>query len=867
MNAKQSAGGRTMRNPYGRRMRRMALAGLLLAGGGRAPQAVSLCASVQIQIQQELTLERQAFDARMKIRNGLTTLAMENVQVVLSFADMEGRTVAATSDANNTNALFYVRLDTLDGIQNVSGSGRVGAASEADIHWLIVPSAGAGGTGAGLRYLVGATLTYRLGGEPESITVTPDVITVAPMPKLRLDYFLPDWVYGDDAFTAEIERPEPFSLGVRVKNTGFGPARNVGISSGQPEIVDNSRGLLVGYQITAAEVNGVPAGQTLTVSFGDVASGAAAVGRWIMECTLSGRFTSFEAAYAHSDELGGRLTSLIDDVRTHTLVQLVRLDSPGSDERDDFLALDDLQLNFYGSDGSDAPVQNLSALSTLETLASGEEGMEVRFTLPGGSGLLYAETPFDAGASLDVVRATRWDGKVLHSANAWISRRRREAGTGWMYFLHLFDSGSGGPYVLEFAPKALAGNEAPVLQYVGRRVGQEGSPLGFMVRATDPNGTVPVLGATGLPEGAEFLPEGDGTASFSWTPAPGQAGVHPVRFEASDGEFMDWEIVKIYVGRPGEPLNADGVPESLADWKPTISDLVAVSGSGNATVQWQSVEGVLYDVFWTSNPFEPSQSWTRAGQVFGQGGLDAAQDVTLGSARRRYYQVALYGDSPSDRDVWGVIRQDLPAASFTMLAPPLRSDRRFDGGFGFELSEQLQGHDGGLGSGAAEVYLLEPDGSWRILYLDAQGEWRETDGTLSPCELAPGQGIWVANRSGLPAQATFTGPVGNDGSQTVALRSGFNLLGPSEGRDLPLAATLAAIQPQGGATEEQADIVTFQNPDGSWRQWMFVTNWGVPYDGRWFDLGTFQFATTNDVIEPGAAFYYLRRGGDTQLSF
>ncbi len=40
----------------------------------------SLCAEVQIEIQQDLTLERQAFEAHKRINNGLTHITLENVQ-------------------------------------------------------------------------------------------------------------------------------------------------------------------------------------------------------------------------------------------------------------------------------------------------------------------------------------------------------------------------------------------------------------------------------------------------------------------------------------------------------------------------------------------------------------------------------------------------------------------------------------------------------------------------------------------------------------------------------------------------------------------------------------------------------------------
>ena len=78
---------------------------------------------------------------------------------------------------------------------------------------------------------------------------------------------------------------------------------------------------------------------------------------------------------------------------------------------------------------------------------------------------------------------------------------------------------------------------------------------------------------------------------------------------------------------------------------------------------------------------------------------------------------------------------------------------------------------------------------------------------------------------------------------------------------------MATAGPKGGAYEEEADQMVFQNPDGSWRWLMFVTNWGAPYDGQWFDLRTYQLVPTNAVLEPGAAYYYLRRGGPTTIEY
>ena len=210
----------------------------------------TLCAKVNIEIKQELSLERQAFDAHMRINNGLSHITLQDVAVDVSFTDEEGNSVLASSDPDNTAALFFIRVDSMENIEDIDGSGTVAPSSSADIHWLIIPAPGASnGLIMGTLYYVGATLTYTMGGEENVTEVSPDYIFVKPMPELTLDYFIPTDVYGDDAFTTEIEPPVPFPLGVRVKNNGFGVARNLKIDSAQPEIVENELGLLIGFFI------------------------------------------------------------------------------------------------------------------------------------------------------------------------------------------------------------------------------------------------------------------------------------------------------------------------------------------------------------------------------------------------------------------------------------------------------------------------------------------------------------------------------------------------------------------------------------------------------------------------------------------
>lgn len=197
---------------------------------------------MQIEIQQDLTLERQAFEARMRINNGLTHITLENVQVTVNFTDEHGQPVAATSNPNLTPdpsdpsaPRFFIRLEHLDNLSHaqiapnhLDFSGSVDPSTSVAISWLIIPVPGASaGVPQGKLYYVGATLRYTLAGDERVTEVTPDSISVRPMPVLSLDYFMPYEVYGDDAFTPETEPPAPFSLGVRVSNTGHGAARSL----------------------------------------------------------------------------------------------------------------------------------------------------------------------------------------------------------------------------------------------------------------------------------------------------------------------------------------------------------------------------------------------------------------------------------------------------------------------------------------------------------------------------------------------------------------------------------------------------------------------------------------------------------------
>jgi hypothetical protein len=246
-----------------------------------------------------------------------------------------------TEDPNDLTARFFIRLSAKENISAVDCSGTVGPRTTSMIDWLLIPAPGAAGAGPpSKKYPVGATLTYKFGAETQTLEVSPDLITVKPLPLLTPDYFLQQDVIADDPLTPEIEPGEAFTLGVRVKNSGFAVARNVKIDSAQPKIVENAKGLLINFRITGSFVDDAPAHNTLLIDFSGIAPGSARIGRWNMETTLAGQFTEFSARFTLANKLGGSLTSILQATSAHFLIRDVIVDLPGRDAVRDFRAQD-----------------------------------------------------------------------------------------------------------------------------------------------------------------------------------------------------------------------------------------------------------------------------------------------------------------------------------------------------------------------------------------------------------------------------------------------------------------------------------------------------------------------------------------------
>jgi hypothetical protein len=519
----------------------------------------SLCATVKLQVRQDLTLERRGFEARMQIANGFETLSLDGVGVALRFADAAGIAVMASTNASDTHAdvRFFVGAPAASGLSGdvTAGTGAIAPGATAEIRWLLVPTARAGGAAPeGRTYAIGARLTYRVGTESNRMEVIPDTIVVKPLPVLRLDYFVPGAVYGDDPLTCDrVEPVIPFNFGLRVCNVGYGTARALTLDGAQPEIRRNDNGLPVEFVVTGSEVDGRGGGADLCAAFGDLDPAAAGCARWTMTCPLRGTFTNCSARIAHADELGGELTALIAASNLHVrlLLRDVLDERPGRDTVRDFLASD---MRLYGSGGDEHAVSNMSAAAVL----TAEDG-RYRLALPGAppAGCIYVCLANPEPADRVLAAVVRSDGKRLRAENAWTARVREGAGE-WEDRLRVFDTDVGGTeYSVVFADRP-AENRPPVLRPIGGRSVRSGGHAAFDVDADD-EAVIPALYTGPLPAGASFADRGDGSGTFAWAPTAGQLGDYRIRFTASDGVLAASETIVLSVRADGGGAGPAGV--------------------------------------------------------------------------------------------------------------------------------------------------------------------------------------------------------------------------------------------------------------------------------------------------------------------
>lgn len=406
-----------------------------------AQQFAGLCSRVRIQIQQELALERIGFLATLEITNNEVDASITDFSALLTFEQL------INDVRTDVSSLFFVQPPEVSGVSSIDGTGILPPGQTAVVTWFIIPKTGAGGVDpAGVLYDVGASLSgsvYAQEIPQEVFEVIPDTITVKPDPALDIIYFQPRDVDGDNPFTLNIvESPIPFTLGVIVKNDGYGTARKVTIDSQQPRIVEDEQGLLIVPQLIGSRVDDAPRNSaSLKVTLGDIQPGNCRKAAWDMITTLSGEFTEFKASYTHATELGGIDTSVIKNINAYFIVHEVLNDQPGRDDLLDFLAVTDpeqidlLPDTLFETDCNQVPVNRLldvsvSTLSGLVATVTANADFE---------NWVFMRLDDPAQAKFDIESVIRSDGKILNVNNYWTNIRYQNPSNEKLTYLNILD--------------------------------------------------------------------------------------------------------------------------------------------------------------------------------------------------------------------------------------------------------------------------------------------------------------------------------------------------------------------------------------------------------------------------------------------
>ena len=409
------------------------------------------CATVKIQLSQDVVMTRTAFRATLELENERTDGAITEVGFTLQILDEIGQP---------SEDLFNVQVTKLTGLEAIDGTGEIPSSGVGSAQWTLIPRDTAAQEEI-KRYTVGGVIHYIQNGTEFNIPVENVPITVQPDASLKLKYFHQRDVISDDPHTDPIEPPVPYKLAVMVENNGHGDARDLHIISGQPVIVENEKGLFIDFKVIATEVDGTSLSPSLTADFGTLTPGQRKIATWYLTSTLQGLFTDYKATFEHVTGLGDTRISLMESVEIHEMIRMIRAQGTLDDGAPDFLTNDVKDANdypdtvHYSNGGTD-----LVTLRQTGTFSGAPGPGNLTVTLDTGAftGWSYLRLPDPAMGNYRLVSATRADGRVLPmDANVWQSDRTFIGGGRrplYENILHLADHNSSGVYTLVYQPLA-----------------------------------------------------------------------------------------------------------------------------------------------------------------------------------------------------------------------------------------------------------------------------------------------------------------------------------------------------------------------------------------------------------------------------
>ena len=378
----------------------------------------SVCSTVSIQISQQLTMTREAFEGTLGVVNGHPTDAIDSLFLNLEILNPEGVL---------SNDLFQIEVIGLNNLTGIDGTGVLNAQNEGSATILFIPEPGAAPT-VPISYSFGGSVSYLdpFSGLMVTVPLIPATLQVNPSPDLYLHYFMQRDIYGDDPLTESIEPIIPAELAVMVENNGYGTAMGVVIESSQPEIVDNEKGLAIDFSLIGSNLQGQPANMGLNnIDFGDISPLSTKIGQWYFTSSLLGHFVNYETNLVHLSSYGNPDLSLISGAELHELIHSISVYNV-DDGIDDFL-VNEIQDAEETPDAIYLSQGNLiydvfpaeSGEFTGNILAAGNTN--TLHVTPSLAGWNYIKLDDPGNGNFEIVSVTRSDGQEIPLKNAWLT--------------------------------------------------------------------------------------------------------------------------------------------------------------------------------------------------------------------------------------------------------------------------------------------------------------------------------------------------------------------------------------------------------------------------------------------------------------
>ena len=423
-------------------------------------ERTSSCATVKLQIEQKLTMTRQAVRGTLTVNNPSESATMGNIRLNLVVTDPYGN----IADAH----IMEIQTEEKSGFtgeDDFESGWNLPAKTTGVAKILFIPTKYAAPTEP-LQYTFSGSISFidPFSGLEMTRELEAERLTVNPSPNLELVYFMQRDIFGDDALTEEVEPIIPAQFTLLINNNGYGDATKVKMLTQQPKIIENEKGLLVDFEIQSSQLNGgdktLAMGESVATDFGTIPAHSHTYAQWWLTSTLTGHFVEYDVKATHVTSYDNPDLSLLDSVHIHELIHQIEIPwEPSTPKKLGFLVNDEVDMEdypdaLYKTDGTIVPV-HIASGATMIALSGTQYELRV---YPLATGWNYGNIADPTGGFQELMSVTRKsDGTEIPLANFWLTDRTLVDKMEPVYenLIHYADTMhlAGETYLLTFAPK------------------------------------------------------------------------------------------------------------------------------------------------------------------------------------------------------------------------------------------------------------------------------------------------------------------------------------------------------------------------------------------------------------------------------